>query len=40
MAHIVYGTDHIRLSTYEPRSEKTGFLHICENKEADQLRGK
>ena len=24
---------------FEPRNEKTGFLHICENKEADQLRG-
>ena len=24
---------------YEPRHEKTGFLHICENKDADQLRG-
>ena len=24
---------------YEPRHEKTGFLHICENKGADQLRG-
>ena len=24
---------------YEPRYEKTGFLHICENKDADQLRG-
>ena len=24
---------------YEPRCEKTGFLHICENKDADQLRG-
>ena len=23
----------------EPRHEKTGFLHICENKDADQLRG-
>ena len=23
----------------EPRREKTGFLHICENKGADQLRG-
>ena len=23
----------------EPRREKTGFLHICENKDADQLRG-
>ena len=23
----------------EPRREKTGFLHICENKEADLLRG-
>ena len=23
---------------YEPRREKTGFLH-CENKDADQLRG-
>ena len=23
----------------EPRYEKTGFLHICENKDADQLRG-
>ena len=25
--------------SYEPRYEKTGFLHICENKDADQLRG-
>ena len=24
---------------YEPRHEKTCFLHICENKEADQLCG-
>ena len=23
----------------EPRHEKNGFLHICENKDADQLRG-
>ena len=23
----------------EPRHEKTGFLHICENKDADQLSG-
>ena len=23
---------------YEPRYEKTSFLHICENKDADQLR--
>ena len=22
----------------EPRREKTGFLHVCENKDADQLR--
>ena len=30
------------LDTYqssELRREKTGFLHICENKDADQLRG-
>ena len=26
-------------TTHEPRREKTGFLHICENKDADQLRG-
>ena len=28
--------------TCEPRHEKTGFLHknICENKDADQFRGK
>ena len=25
--------------TSEPRYEKTGFLHICDNKDADQLRG-
>ena len=25
--------------TYELRREKTGFLHICENKDADQLCG-
>ena len=25
--------------SYESRHEKTGFLHICENKDADQLRG-
>ena len=25
--------------TNEPRRGKTGFLHICENKDADQLRG-
>ena len=24
---------------YEPRREKTNVLHICENKDADQLRG-
>ena len=24
---------------FEPRREKTSFLHICENKDADQLRG-
>ena len=24
---------------YEPRREKTGFFCICENKDADQLRG-
>ena len=24
---------------YEPRCEKTGFFCICENKDADQLRG-
>ena len=30
---------HRPLPTYEPRREKTGFLHICENKGADQLRG-
>ena len=24
---------------FNPRYEKTGFLHICENKDADQLRG-
>ena len=24
---------------FEPCREKTGFLHICENKDADQLRG-
>ena len=23
----------------DPRREETGFLHICENKDADQLRG-
>ena len=27
-----------RMSLNEPRYEKTGFLHICENKDADQLR--
>ena len=27
------------LRTYEPCREKTGFLHICENKDADQLHG-
>ena len=25
---------------YESRNEKTCFLHICDNKGADQLRGK
>ena len=25
--------------TNEPRHEKIGVLHICENKDADQLRG-
>ena len=25
-------------SQNEPRCQKTGFLHICENKDADQLR--
>ena len=29
----------LRLSTTEPWREKTGFLHICKNKDADQLRG-
>ena len=24
---------------FEPRHEKTGFLHICKNKDADQLHG-
>ena len=24
---------------YEPRHEKTNVLHICENKDEDQLRG-
>ena len=27
-------------TTYEPRYEKTNTLYICENKDADQLRGK
>ena len=27
------------VNLYEPRCEKTGFLHICENKDADQLHG-
>ena len=27
------------LEQFEPRREKTGFLHGCENKDADQLRG-
>ena len=27
------------LMQFEPRRKKTGFLHICENKDADQLRG-
>ena len=27
------------LTLYEPRHEKTGFFCICENKDADQLRG-
>ena len=29
----------INSSSYEPRHEKTGFMHICENKEADQVHG-
>ena len=28
-----------KYNTYEPRHEKTNDLHICENKDADQLRG-
>ena len=28
-----------KLLYYEPRREKTSFFHICENKDADQLRG-
>ena len=27
------------LTLFEPRSEKNGFQHICENKAADQLWG-
>ena len=28
-----------KVTLIEPRREKTDFLHICENKGADQLRG-
>ena len=29
----------LRPVVFKPRHEKTGFLHICENKDADQLHG-
>ena len=31
--------NHSLLHNYKPRHKKTGFLHICKNKDADQLRG-
>ena len=34
----IYGIGSQSLS-FEPRREKTNVLHICENKDADQLRG-
>ena len=33
MGMLVSRCEHL----FEPRYEKTGFLHICENKGADQL---
>ena len=35
----VYAIKTAVMPIYEPRHEKTGFLHIGENKDADQLRG-
>ena len=34
LANIIF-----QLSSNEPRHEKTKILHICENKDEDQLRG-
>ena len=44
IAHLPTNTRQLQCSEkqasrYEPRHEETGFLHICENKDADQLRG-
>ena len=30
----------LSIDTFEPRHQKTNVLHICENKDADQLHGK
>ena len=36
----IYNIYHIKISPKnEPRHEKSNVLHICENKDADQLRG-
>ena len=39
VTELMYKLTKTSLVAYEPRCEKTGFLHICENKDADQLRG-
>ena len=40
MCKLVGGVPNYTIpeSIFEPRCEKTGFLHICENKDVDQLR--
>ena len=39
LLHVVQTYKHVHVVLYEQRREKTGFLHLCENKDADQLRG-
>ena len=39
LLHVVQTYKHVHVVLYEQRREKTNFLHLCENKDADQLRG-
>ena len=43
--HVMYSAAvtklhaQVKLSAFEQRHEKTCFMHVCENKDTDQLRG-